>query len=112
MDGTIRRLSLVLARGAQFQAPKRLSKPPEGTVGAAPLTRPAALPVSFCGSASGFDGEGLVAAFAVLVSAGGGSDFGRAAPAALCTAVAEAANFDREAAAWSGFVGRAATASS
>src|SRR5262245_43406219 len=108
MDGTIRRLSLVLARGAQFQAPKRLSKPPEGTVGAAPLTRPAALPVSFCGSASGFDGDGLVAAFAVLVSVGGGSDFRRGLPAALCPAFAEAAYFDFDAEAWAGSVARAA----
>src|SRR5262249_37020097 len=84
-DGTARCLSSALARGLQFQAPKRLSKPPEGIVGAAPLSSPVAFPVSFCGSASCFDGEGLVAAaFAVLVSAGGGSDFARAVPAALC----------------------------
>src|SRR5262249_56340809 len=66
-------------------------------VGAAPLSRPGALPVSFCGSvfASCFDGGGLVAAFAVLVSAGGASDFGRDAPAALCPRFApEAAGFD------------------
>src|SRR5262249_62378110 len=66
-------------------------------VGAAPLSRRGALPVSFCGSAfaSCFDGGGLVAAFAVLVSAGGGSDFGRDAPAALCPRFApEAAGFD------------------
>src|SRR5262249_60069208 len=67
-----------------------------GIVGAAPPSRPVAFPVSFCGSASCFDGEGLVAAaFAVLVSAGGGSDFARAVPAALCPRfAAEAAGFD------------------
>src|SRR5262249_59977663 len=99
-------LSLVLARGPQFQAPKRLSKPLEGIVGAAPLSRPGALPVSFCGSAfaSCFDGEGLVAAFAVLVSAGGGSDFGRDAPAALCPRLAaEAAGFDLDVCASAGW---------
>src|SRR5262249_52057814 len=106
-------LSLVLARGPQFQAPKRLSKPLEGLVGAAPLSRPGALPVSFCGSAfaSCFDGEGLVAAFAVLVSVGGGSDFGRDAPAALCPRfAAEAAGFDFDADASAGWVPRGAPA--
>src|SRR5262245_212977 len=99
-----RRLSSVVARGVQFQAPKRLSKPPEGTVGAAPLSTPVAFPVSFCGSASCFDGEGLIAAaFAVLVSAGGGADFGRPAPAALCPRfAAEAAGFDFDAEASAG----------
>jgi hypothetical protein len=39
----------------------------------------------------------VAAAFAVLVSAGAGADFGRAAPAALCPAFAEAAGFDFDA---------------
>src|SRR5262249_59068626 len=98
--------------GLQFQAPKRLSKPPEGIAGAAPLSGPLAFPVSFCGSASCFDGEGLVAAaFAVLVSAGGGSDFGRAVPAALCPRfAAEAAGFDFDVEASAGWVGRGGAA--
>src|SRR5262249_61085255 len=83
------------------------SKRPEGIAGAAPLSSPGAFPVSFCGSAfaSCFDGEGLVAAaFAVLVSAGGGSDFGRAVPAALCPRfAAEAAGFDFDAEASAGW---------
>src|SRR5262249_60935305 len=93
--------------GLQFQAPKRLSKPPEGIAGAAPLSSPVAFPVSFCGSASCFDGEGLVAAaFAVLVSAGGDSDFGRAVPAALCPRfAAEAAGFEFDAEASAGVGG-------
>src|SRR5262249_8811649 len=60
--------------------------------------------------ASCFDGEGLVAAaFAVLVSAGGGSDFARAVPAALCPRfAAEAAGFDFDAEASAGWVAREA----
>src|SRR5262249_59189082 len=82
-------------------------------VGAAPPSRPGALPVSFCGSAfaSCFDGGGLVAAFAVLVSAGGGSDFGRDAPAALCPRfAAEAAGFDFDADASAGWGARGSSA--
>src|SRR6516165_11734397 len=88
-----------VARDCQFQAPKRLSKPLEGTVGAAPLSTPGALPAFFSGSASCFDEEGLAAAaFAVLVSAGGGADLGRDALAALCPVfAAEAAGFDLDA---------------
>src|SRR5262249_1701963 len=93
-----------VARDRQFQEPKRFSKPLEGTVGAAPLRTPGALPAFFSGSASCFDEEGLVAvAFAVLVSAGG-ADFGRAALAALCPVfAAEAAGFDLDAEASAGW---------
>src|SRR5262249_8820402 len=94
----------------QFQEPKRFSKPLEGTVGAAPLSTPGALPAFFSGSASCFDEEGLVAAaFAVLVSAGG-ADFGRAALAALCPVfAADAAGFDLDAEASAGWVAREAS---
>ena len=92
-------MAIAVASDRQFQAPKRLSKALEGTVGAAPLSTPGALPAFFSGSASCFDEEGLAAAaFAVLVSAGGGADFGRAALAALCPVfAAEAAGFDLDA---------------
>src|SRR5262249_50988318 len=98
-----------VARDRQFQEPKRFSKPLEGTVGAAPLSTPGALPAFFSGSASCFDEEGLVAAaFAVLVSAGG-ADFGRTEVAALCPVfAAEAAGFDLDAEASAGWVGREA----
>ena len=91
-------MAAAIAPDCQFQAPKRLSKPLEGTVGAAPLSTPGALPAFFSGSATCFDDEGLAAAaFAVLVSAGG-ADFGRAALAALCPVfAAEAAGFDFDA---------------
>src|SRR5262249_49081856 len=96
-----------VARDRQFQEPKRFSKPLEGTVGAAPLRPPGALPAFFSGSASCFDEEGLVAAaFAVLVSAGG-ADFGRAALVALCPVfAADAAGFDLDAEASAGWGAR------
>jgi len=91
-------LAIAVAPDRQFQAPKRFSKPLEGTVGAAPLSTLGALPAFFSGSASCFD-EGLVAAaFAVLVSGDGGADLGRDALAALCPVfAAEAAGFDLDA---------------
>jgi hypothetical protein len=97
-------LAIAVAPDRQFQAPKRFSKPLEGTVGAAPLSTLGALPAFFSGSASCFDEEGLVAAaFAVLVSADGGADLGRDALAALCPVfAAEAAGFDFDAEASAG----------
>src|SRR5262249_21249001 len=69
------------------QAPKRLSKPPEGMVGAAPLSTFAVL---FAGGAfvSCFGGEALGAASAVFVAACG-SDLGRAAAVAFGFAAAD-----------------------
>ena len=95
-----------------FQAPKRFSKPPEGTVGAAPLSCPLELAAVRSGSASCFDEEGLVAdAFAVLVSADEGADLGRDALAALCPVfAAEAAGFDLDADASAGCVARESSA--
>src|SRR5262249_25421760 len=63
------------------QAPKRLSKPPEGMVGAAPLSTFAVL-VAGGALVSCFDGEALGAASAVFV-AGCGSDLDRATAVAL-----------------------------
>src|SRR5262245_55293329 len=81
--------------GCYFQAPKRFSKPPEGMVGAAPLS-------TLGGFASGLAGAGGAAA-AVFVSAACGSDFfasdllgsDLARALAVCVAFdAEAAGFD------------------
>ena len=97
-------MAIAVAPDRQFQAPKRFSKPLEGTVGAAPLSTLGALPAFFSGSASCFDEEGLVAAaFAVLVSTDGGADLGRDAQAALCPVfAADAAGFDFDAEASAG----------
>ena len=109
-DGTNNPLAIAVMRDRQFQAPKRLSKALDGTVGAAPVSTAGALPAFFSGSASCFDEEGLAAAaLAVLVSAGGDADFARDAPAALCPIfAAEAAGFDLGAEASAGCVAREA----
>jgi hypothetical protein len=103
---------------AYCQGPKRPSKPLDGMVGAAPLSRPV-LAVWLCesafascraGAGCGLAAVALpalaVALLAVLASAGRGSDLGRIAPtAAVCVglaAVGEAAGFvfGAEAAGW------------
>ena len=92
-----------------FQAPKRFSKPPEGTVGAAPLSCPLELAVIRSGwaLASCFGAAGLAAlavALAVLVSAV------RGVLAALGAAFAVAARFGLDADASAGCVVREAPA--